>query len=123
MAIAVDKPAVFAAPGQPGSLVKLKSRYENFIGGEWVAPSGGECRPNLTPVTAEPFCEVAEQRGITRFVAEVLCENRAMLDVFGEGFDAHVVCQEGMEERVEFLTFGWRLAYERFSQGAPSAAR
>jgi aldehyde dehydrogenase len=59
MAVAVDTPTVFAAPGQPGSLVELKDRYENFIGGEWVPPSGGEYRENLTPVTAEPFCEVA----------------------------------------------------------------
>jgi aldehyde dehydrogenase len=59
MAVAVDTPTVFAAPGQPGSLVELKSRYENFIGGEWVPPSGGEYRENLAPATAEPFCEVA----------------------------------------------------------------
>ncbi|MGA2453105.1 MAG: aldehyde dehydrogenase family protein [Solirubrobacteraceae bacterium] len=59
MAVAVDTPAVFAAPGQPGSVVDLKSRYDNFIGGEWVPPSTGEYRENLTPATAEPFCEVA----------------------------------------------------------------
>ena len=59
MAVAVDTPTTFAAPGAFGSLVDLKSRYDNFIGGEWVAPTGGEYRDNLTPVTAEPFCEVA----------------------------------------------------------------
>ena len=26
----------YAAPGQPGSPVELKERYDNFIGGEWV---------------------------------------------------------------------------------------
>ena len=60
MAIAVDTPTVFAAPGQPGSLVELKSRYDNFIGGEWIAPIDGGYRQNLTPATAEPFCEVAD---------------------------------------------------------------
>jgi Aldehyde dehydrogenase family len=59
MAVAVDTPTTFAAPGQPGSVVELKSRYDNFIGGEWIPPSGGEYRENLTPVTGEPFCEVA----------------------------------------------------------------
>jgi aldehyde dehydrogenase len=59
MAVAVDTPTVFAAPGQPDSLVDLKPRYDNFIGGEWVPPTGGEYRENLTPVTAEPFCDVA----------------------------------------------------------------
>ena len=60
MAVAVDTPTVFAVPGQPHSLVELKPRYENFIGGEWVAPVGGNYRQNLTPATGEPFCEVAD---------------------------------------------------------------
>ena len=59
MAVAVDAPTIFAAPGQPGSPVELKSRYENFIGGEWIAPIEGAYRENLTPVTGEAFCEVA----------------------------------------------------------------
>ena len=48
-----------AAPGQPGSEVQLKERYDNFIGGEWAAPAKGDYRENLTPATAQPFCEVA----------------------------------------------------------------
>ncbi len=54
----IDKPAVFAAPGEEGSPVSLKPRYENFIGGEWVAPVDGRYQENLSPVTGEPFCEV-----------------------------------------------------------------
>ena len=68
----------------------------------------------LGTLLIERLAVVAEQRGITYFVAEVLCENRAMLDVFREGFDGRVVRREGAEERVEFLTAGWRLARERF---------
>jgi GNAT superfamily N-acetyltransferase len=68
----------------------------------------------LGTVLIERLAVVAEQRGITYFVAEVLCENRAMLDVFRDGFDGRVVRREGPEERVEFLTAGWRLACERF---------
>jgi GNAT superfamily N-acetyltransferase len=56
---------------------------------------------------------LAERRGIAYFVAEVLCENRAMLDVFREGFDARVVGRDGPEERVEFLTSSWRVAQAR----------
>ena len=29
----VEKPSTFQAPGQPGSPVQCKERYENFIGG------------------------------------------------------------------------------------------
>jgi aldehyde dehydrogenase len=55
----VEKPTTFAAPGQAGSPVKIKARYENFIGGHWVAPIDGEYRENVTPVTGQPICEVA----------------------------------------------------------------
>ena len=34
----IEKAAVFSAPGHIDSPVELKSRYENFIGGHWVAP-------------------------------------------------------------------------------------
>ena len=51
--------ATFAAPGEPGSPVELKERYDNFVGGEWVAPTTGEYRENPTPSTGETFCEVA----------------------------------------------------------------
>ena len=37
----------------------IRSRYENFIGGEWVAPTTGEYRDNVTPATGEAFTQVA----------------------------------------------------------------
>jgi GNAT superfamily N-acetyltransferase len=74
----------------------------------------------LGTILVERLAIAAEQRGITRFEALVLCENRAMLDVFREGFDARVVRREGAEEGVEFLTSAWRLAQQRFgSSRAP----
>jgi len=54
----IEKLAVFAAPGEAGSPVSLKPRYENFIGGEWIAPVDGLYQENRSPVTGEPFCEV-----------------------------------------------------------------
>jgi GNAT superfamily N-acetyltransferase len=64
---------------------------------------------------------VAQERGITHFVAEVLPENRGMLDVFRDGFDAHVALREGIDT-VEFPTSAWRLAHERFSPESLGAA-
>src|SRR5690349_12768743 len=55
----IEKPQTFAAPGETGSPVELKGRYDNFIGGEWKAPTTGEYRDNVTPVTGHPFCQVA----------------------------------------------------------------
>ena len=51
--------STFEAPGRPDSPVQCKERYENFIGGDWVAPIDGEYRENLSPATGLPICEVA----------------------------------------------------------------
>ena len=39
--------------------VALRSRYDNFIGGQWVAPVDGKYFDNITPITGKPFCEIA----------------------------------------------------------------
>jgi aldehyde dehydrogenase len=50
---------IYVQPGQIGSKVTFKKRYENFIGGKWVAPVRGEYFENVTPITGRAFCEVA----------------------------------------------------------------
>src|SRR5436190_3837056 len=46
-------------PGSYGFPVNLKKRYDNFIGGEWVAPLSGQYFENVTPVTGQVLCEIA----------------------------------------------------------------
>ncbi|WP_019535448.1 aldehyde dehydrogenase [Paenibacillus ginsengihumi] len=50
---------IYAQPGQSGSNIEFKKRYDNFIGGKWVAPVQGQYFENVSPVTGRPFCEVA----------------------------------------------------------------
>ena len=50
----------YAQPGQPGSVVPVSPRYENFIDGKWVSPALGQYMTNLAPATAKPICEVAK---------------------------------------------------------------
>ncbi len=38
---------------------KFKEQYENYIGGEWIAPTGGEYFDNISPVDGKPFTRVA----------------------------------------------------------------
>ncbi|WP_263988170.1 hypothetical protein, partial [Mycolicibacterium fluoranthenivorans] len=40
---------VYARPGVEGALMSFKSRYGNFIGGQWVAPVAGRYFENPTP--------------------------------------------------------------------------
>ncbi|BDB28065.1 aldehyde dehydrogenase family protein [Cupriavidus sp. P-10] len=35
-----------------------KQQYENFIGGQWVPPAGGEYFESITPITGKPFTRV-----------------------------------------------------------------
>src|SRR3984885_9260821 len=51
--------AQFKAPGQADSLVSVADRYGNFIGGEFVPPASGKYFENITPVTGQPFTEIA----------------------------------------------------------------
>ena len=39
--------------------IRIRPRYDNFIGGEWVAPVKGQYFTNLTPVTGKPLCDIA----------------------------------------------------------------
>jgi acetate---CoA ligase (ADP-forming) len=75
----------------------------------------------LGTILIERLAAVAEQRGITHFVAEVLPENHAMLDVFRDGFDARVDFREGTD-KVELPTAAWRMASERFPVQRPGQA-
>ncbi|MGG1311388.1 aldehyde dehydrogenase [Cohnella laeviribosi] len=49
---------VYVPPGQNGSKVTFKKRYENYIGGKWVPPVRGQYFDNVSPVNNEVFCEV-----------------------------------------------------------------
>jgi aldehyde dehydrogenase len=50
---------LYAHPGTTGSIVELKSRYANFIGGDWVNPIKGNYAKDLAPATGLPIAEYA----------------------------------------------------------------
>ncbi|MFI6454204.1 aldehyde dehydrogenase [Streptosporangium amethystogenes] len=50
---------VYAPPGSEGSIVTYASRYDNFIGGEWVPPVDGAYFDNPSPITGQTFTSVA----------------------------------------------------------------
>ncbi|EEH69236.1 aldehyde dehydrogenase (NAD) family protein [Acinetobacter sp. ATCC 27244] len=45
-------------PNQPNSKVQFKPQYENFIGGQWVAPTRGEYFDNVSPVDGKVFTKI-----------------------------------------------------------------
>lgn len=42
-----------------GVTVPYKEKYDNYIGGKWVAPVDGQYFDNISPITGKPFCKVA----------------------------------------------------------------
>ncbi|MCH7307281.1 aldehyde dehydrogenase family protein [Acinetobacter sp. NIPH 1852] len=45
-------------PNQSGSKIQFKSQYENFIGGQWVAPVKGQYFDNISPVNGQAFTRI-----------------------------------------------------------------
>ena len=50
----------YANPNTEGSKVTFKAQYENFIGGEWVAPVKGEYFDDISPVDGKAFAKVPD---------------------------------------------------------------
>lgn len=50
---------IYANPNTEGSVIQFKEKYDNFIGGKWVAPVNGQYFENKSPVTGEVFTKAA----------------------------------------------------------------
>src|SRR3990167_2844054 len=50
---------LYAPPGSPNAKVIYKPRYDNFIGGKFVAPVKGGYFDVLTPITGKPYTQAA----------------------------------------------------------------
>ena len=73
---------VYQAPGHVDSPVEVKPRYENFIGGHWVAPVQGQYMKDLSPANARQFTEVP--RSTKEDVELALDAAHAAKDAWGE---------------------------------------
>jgi len=49
---------IYSNPGTDSAVVKFKSKYGNYIGGEWKAPIKGQYFDNSSPVNGEVFCQI-----------------------------------------------------------------
>ncbi|GGI82341.1 acetaldehyde dehydrogenase ExaC [Shewanella gelidii] len=50
---------IYAQPGSTHAVVNFKEKYDNYIGGKWVAPVNGKYFDNSSPVNGKNFCQVA----------------------------------------------------------------
>ncbi|NML27247.1 aldehyde dehydrogenase [Zoogloea dura] len=72
---------LYALPGSADAKVQYKSKYDNFIGGKWVAPVKGEYFDVITPITGKPYTKAA--RSTAEDVELALDAAHAIADKWG----------------------------------------
>ena len=115
--MALIESTIYTAPGVSGSPVEVKDRYDNFIGGEWVAPTTGRYHENVTPSTGEAFCEVAHSGA--QDIELALDAAHAAKDAWGKRSPAERAAvlnamADAIEENVEMLAVA-----ESYDNGKP----
>ncbi|WP_236100928.1 aldehyde dehydrogenase family protein [Pseudomonas argentinensis] len=73
---------IYAKPGTAGAVVTLKPRYGNYIGGEFVAPVGGQYFTNTSPVDASAIGEFP--RSDAKDIGKALDAAHAAADAWGK---------------------------------------
>ncbi|MGQ9364848.1 aldehyde dehydrogenase [Azospirillum sp. ST 5-10] len=86
--------------------VAFRPRYDNFIGGQWVAPLDGQYFINITPISGKPLCEVARSQAAD--VELALDAAHKAKDAWGrtsptERANLLLKIADRMEERLEVL--------------------
>ena len=64
-----------------GQTSLVRERYDNYIGGAWVAPASGEYFDNVSPITGQIVCQVA--RGTAADIEAALDSAHAAKDAWG----------------------------------------
>ncbi|MET1113889.1 MAG: aldehyde dehydrogenase family protein [Comamonas sp.] len=72
----------YALPGSADALHSFQPRYDNFIGGQWVPPAGGEYFEVITPITGKPYTQAA--RGTAADIEKALDAAHAAADAWGK---------------------------------------
>lgn len=97
---------IYANPGEAGSKVTYKSRYDNYIGGKWVAPTKGMYFENICPINGKVFTEIA--RSTAEDIELALDAAHAAKTAWGKTSPAdraavlHAIANK-MEENLEML--------------------
>lgn len=82
---------------------KYKSQYENFIGGEWIAPSSGEYIENISPVDGKLLTKIprsnekdvdlaveAAKKGFEEFKHTSVTQRSALLNKIADIVEANL---------------------------------
>jgi aldehyde dehydrogenase len=99
---------IYAFPGEAGAKVQYKAKYDNFIGGKWVAPTKGEYFDVITPITGKVYTKAA--RSSAEDVELALDAAHAVADKWGRtpvGERANILLKiaDRLEANLELLAY------------------
>src|ERR1017187_5151982 len=97
--------------------IPLRARYENFIGGKWVAPVKGAYFDNISPTTGQVICQIA--RSQAEDVELAVDAAHAAADKWGRtSVTERAQCLNRIADRMqEYLPF--LAAVETYDNGKP----
>ena len=89
-----------------GERINVRQRYDNFVGGDWLAPAKGRYFENITPITGQTVCEVA--RSPAEDIEKALDAAHAARDAWGRTAPAEraallLKAADRMEQHLELL--------------------
>ncbi len=98
----------FSLPGKSDSLIKYKNQYNNFIGGEWIAPTKGQYFDVITPITGGVYTKAA--RSTAEDIELALDKAHAAADQWartsiGERANILLKIADRMEKNLEILAY------------------
>ncbi len=99
---------LYALPGTAEAKVQYKSKYDNFIGGKWVAPVKGEYFDVITPITGKVYTQAA--RSTAEDVELALDAAHAIADTWGrtsptERANLLLKIADRLEANIELLAY------------------
>lgn len=99
---------IYGFPGKSDAPIKYKSQYNNFIGGEWVAPVKGQYFDVVTPITGQAYTKAA--RSTAEDIELALDKAHLVADKWGktpvqERANILLKIADRMEKNLELLAY------------------
>jgi aldehyde dehydrogenase len=99
---------IYAAPGTTGAKIAYQAKYDNFIGGKWVAPVKGQYFDVVTPISGRHYTQAA--RSTAEDIELALDAAHAAADAWGKTAPAEranilLRIAERIEQNLELLAY------------------
>jgi aldehyde dehydrogenase len=99
---------IYAAPGTADAKVQYKTKYDNFIGGQWTPPVKGQYFDVITPISGKVYTQAA--RSTAEDIELALDAAHAAADAWGKtapGERSNVLLRiaDRMEQNLELLAY------------------